>query len=435
MFNPKNLILDNPEEGVFRVHRSAMTSLEVLRMEQERIFNKCWLYLCHESEVGKPGDYRRRNVAGRPLFFIRGSDGKLRVFLNTCTHRGALICRHDQGHADVLQCFYHAWSFNNQGDLVGVPDEAGYPDSFNRAAMGLKPPPRVESYRGFVFVSFNPDVEELVTYLAGAREYLDLIVDQAEKGMRIISGSNRYSIKANWKLLVENSLDGYHVRPTHKTYFEYVNSMGINTSGVQTAFSRPARVLGNGHAVEEHDGIRGRPIARWSPLFGEENKEEIIAIRAGLVRKFGEQKARHMADISRNLLVYPNLLIIDSIDITVRIFWPLAPDLMDVTAWQLAPREEKPELLARRLDNFLTFHGPGGFATPDDVEAIESCQAGYKAEGVEWSELSRGMHREAIAEDELQLRAFWRQWFGHMSGLGTVETNDPVIRQRAALAR
>jgi len=91
MFDPENLIIDNPEEGVFRVHRSAMTSLEVLRMEQERIFNKCWLYLCHESEVENPGDYRRRNVAGRPLFFIRGSDDRLRVFLNTCTHRGALI--------------------------------------------------------------------------------------------------------------------------------------------------------------------------------------------------------------------------------------------------------------------------------------------------------------------------------------------------------
>src|SRR5688500_8083153 len=108
---------------------------------------------------------------------------------------------------------------------------------------------------------------------------------------------------------------------------------------------------------------------------------------------------------------------------------------MDVTAWLLAPRAVKTELLVRRLDIFLSFHGPGGFATLDVVEAIESCQAGYKAEGVEWSELSRGMHREAISEDELQLRAFWRQWFGHLSGLGKVETNDPVIRQRAALAR
>ncbi|HET9395567.1 MAG TPA: benzoate 1,2-dioxygenase large subunit, partial [Nitrospiraceae bacterium] len=77
-----------------------------------------------------------------------------------------------------------------------MPDEAGYGHCFNRAEMGLKSPPRVESYRGFVFVSFNPDVEELVNYLAGAREYLDLIVDQTEQGMRIIPGSNRYSIKA-----------------------------------------------------------------------------------------------------------------------------------------------------------------------------------------------------------------------------------------------
>jgi p-cumate 2,3-dioxygenase alpha subunit len=435
MLDLDRMIIDKPADGIFRIHRSAMTSPEILRMEQERIFNKSWLYVCHESEVENPGDYRRRSVAGRPLFFVRGNDGKVRVFLNTCTHRGALICRHDQGHADILHCFNPAWSFNNHGELEGVPDEAGYGQCYNKAEMGLKSPPRVENYRGFIFVSFNPDVEDLVGYLAGAREYLDLVVDQAEHGMRIIAGSNRYSIKANWKLLVENSLDGYHVKPTHKSYFDYVTGLGVKSGAVQTAFSRPARVLGNGHAVEEHDGVRGRPIARWSPLFGEENKEEIAAIRARLVRKFGEQRAHLMTDISRNLLVYPNLLIIDSIDITVRIFWPIAPDLMDVTAWQLAPREEKPELLARRLDNFLTFHGPGGFATPDDVEAIESCQAGYKAEGVEWSELSRGMHREAIAEDELQLRAFWRQWYGHMSGLGKVETNDPTIRQTVALAR
>jgi p-cumate 2,3-dioxygenase alpha subunit len=178
------------------------------------------------------------------------------------------------GAADVLQCFYHAWTFNNQGDLVGVPDEAGYGNRFNRAELGLKSPPEVDNYRGFIFVSFNPDVEELVTYLAGARKYLDLIVDQAEKGMRIIQGSNRYSIKANWKLLVENSLDGYHVRPTHKTYFEYVNGLGINTSGVQTAFSLPARVLGNGHAVEEHDGIGAGPSLAGARFSGKRTRRK-----------------------------------------------------------------------------------------------------------------------------------------------------------------
>src|SRR5687768_18198247 len=107
MFDPKNLIIDNPDEGVFRVHRSAMTSLEILQMEQERIFNKSWLYVCHESEVENPGDFRRRNVAGRPLFFVRGNDGKVRVFLNTCTHRGALICRRSEEHTSELQSRLH----------------------------------------------------------------------------------------------------------------------------------------------------------------------------------------------------------------------------------------------------------------------------------------------------------------------------------------
>ena len=183
------------------------------RRERELIFSKCWIYLGHESEVENPGDYRRRTVAGRPLFFTRGRDGQVRVFLNTCPHRGALICRRDEGNAEVLQCFYHAWTFNTHGELIGVPGEDAYGPGWERGELDLKQPPRVESYRGFVFVSFNSYAEDLVTYLAGAREYLDLIVDQAEEGMRVVAGSNKYIMKANWKLLGENSLDGYHLVP------------------------------------------------------------------------------------------------------------------------------------------------------------------------------------------------------------------------------
>ena len=208
------------------MHRSSMTSEELFRREREMVFNKCWIYLGHESEVEKPGDYRRRTVAGRPLFFARGRDGQVRVFLNTCPHRGALICRRDEGNTEVLQCFYHAWTFNTQGELIGVPGDDAYGPYFDRSELGLKEPPRVESYRGFIFVSFNPLVEDLVTYLAGAREYLDLIVDQAEEGMRVVAGSNKYIIKANWKLLAENSFDGYHFVPTHQTYLDYIAQSG-----------------------------------------------------------------------------------------------------------------------------------------------------------------------------------------------------------------
>ena len=431
----KDLVIDDRERGIFRVHRSSMTSAEIFQREREYIFNRCWIYLGHESEVENPGDYRRRTVAGRPLFFTRGRDGQVRVFLNTCPHRGALICRRDEGNAEVLQCFYHAWTFNTHGELIGVPGEDAYGPGWERGELDLKQPPRVESYRGFVFVSFNPYAEDLVTYLAGARDYLDLIVDQAEEGMRVVPGSNKYGTKANWKLLGENSLDGYHLVPTHRTYVEYIASLGTDDSGVLMDARPPgvSRALGNGHCVAENIARNGRPIAHWHPLFGEEARKPMARVRQRLVEKYGEERAYRMADTSRNLLIYPNLIINDVVAITIRYYEALAPDNMEVTAWHLVPKGESDAMLANRLDSYLTFLGPGGFATPDDVEALESCQAGYRATEAEWSDLSRGMLKPAPGtSDELQMRGFWRQWHAHMQGLNKADVQDGQFTETEA---
>lgn len=422
-----DLIVDDREGGVFKVHRSCMTSLDLFQREQELIFDRCWIYLGHESEVERPGDYRRRTVAGRPLFFVRGSDGQIRVFLNSCPHRGAQICRSDAGNSRLLRCFYHAWTFNTRGELIGVPGKEAYGPNFDPSELGLKRPARVDSYRGFYFVSFSPHGEDLVSYLAGARDYLDLVVDQAECGMRVVPGSNKYAMKANWKLLAENSLDGYHLIPTHRTYVDYMTGLGTDDSG-DTLAARPpgaGRALGNGHCVSENVSRNGRPIARWHPIFGEEARERIARVRERLVRKFGEERAYRMADISRNLLIYPNLLIMDFVAISIRYIEPLAPDRMEVTAWHLVPREESGAVLASRLDSYLTFLGPGGFATPDDVEALESCQAGFRATAAEWSDISRGMLTPCPGTaDELQIRGFWRQWHANMQDLNTADVQD-----------
>jgi p-cumate 2,3-dioxygenase subunit alpha len=110
-------------------------------------------------------------------------------------------------------------------------------------------------------------------------------------------------------------------------------------------------------------------------------------------------------------VIFPNLVINDIMAITIRTFYPVSPDYMEVNAWALAPIDESAEDSALRLDNFLTFLGPGGFATPDDVEMLESCQRGFVNREVEWSDLSRGMKREQpLATDDLQLRTFWRRW-------------------------
>ena len=416
----ENLVYDRPDLGKFRVHRSSMLLPEIYEMEKQRIFDKCWLYLGHESEVPNPGDYVRRVVAERALFFARNRDGELVVFHNTCPHRGALICRTDHGNAQVFQCFYHAWSFNTSGELIGIPDIEGYGPDFDRVEMSLRSP-RFDSYKGFIFVCFDRNAQSLVEYLAGAAEYLDLVADQSPAGMQVIPGSNRYTIKANWKLLAENSIDGYHALPTHQTYFDYMaNEAG---SGLTSITNRRGfgRALGNGHGVMENDAAFGRPIAMWHPYFGEDAKDDIRKIKDNLIARHGQDKALRMCEKSRNMVIFPNLVINDIMAVTIRAFQPTAPGSMDVTAWEMAPVDETGSLLRRRLDSFLTFLGPGGFATPDDVEALESCQQGFQSGGVEWSDLSRGFHRDPRGNDELQIRSFWRRWQSLVADLPHVE--------------
>jgi p-cumate 2,3-dioxygenase alpha subunit len=392
----------------FRVHRDTMTSPEIFAQERERIFNHCWLYVGHESEVAEPGDYVRRPVGGRPVFMVRGAkSGQVHVFHNTCTHRGAVVCRQKSGNAKVFQCFYHAWTFDSEGQLTGVPGRDAYGEKLDFAALGLRPVARMASYRGFVFASFDENIVDLTDYLAGATEYLDLIVDSADGQMEIIKGTNEYCIGANWKLLAENSIDGYHAVSTHDTYFKYLVALGTDLKG---GVQGTAKDLGNGHAVLEYAAPWGRPIAKWEPLFGEHARTEIASLRAGLVDRYGAERAGRMTDTNRNLLIFPNLVVNDIMAITVRTFMPSAPGQMDVTAWELAPTDELAQLRQRRLDSFLTFLGPAGFATPDDLEALESCQQGFTSGGVEWNDISRGMAREPEASDEAQMRAFWRRW-------------------------
>ncbi|HLG70310.1 MAG TPA: aromatic ring-hydroxylating dioxygenase subunit alpha [Chloroflexota bacterium] len=418
------LIRDEPERGLFRVHRSSMTSREIFQLEQERIFSRSWLYLAHDSELRQAGEYRRKTMAGRPVFIVRGRDGRVRAFMNTCTHRGALVCRQDQGAAETFQCFYHGWTFNNQGELVGIPDQSGYSECFDRVERGLTPVPRLESYRGMWFVSFQPDIDDLVTYLGDLRECIDLTVDSAELlgGWEVVPGNAKYTIRANWKLLVENSLDGYHLPTVHHTYIDYMDRR-LEAAG-------SSRLLENqriGHSsngvsyARGHGGFlhfsAGRTIANSSPLWSPEAQAEVADIRRRLIERYGQDRGTEMADRSRHLIIFPNLLFQDShTGMRFRQVWPVAPDAVEVLQTDLVPRDESAELRAYRLEWSRAFLGPGGLATPDDVEALESCQAGFGALESEWSDVSRGMSREPQANDELQMRGFWREWQHQLGG-------------------
>ena len=399
------------EAGVFRVARRAFIDNAVFETERARIFDKCWLYVGHISELPKKGSFVTRPVGGRNLIFNRDAAGEVHAFHNACPHRGSTVCREPSGNAKNFTCSYHGWVFGADGKLRDLPGIESYAEGFNAdGCTDLVPVPRLEQYRGLWFVCFDVAAMPLVDYLAGATEYLDLIADQSDASLEIISGRQEYAIRANWKLLVENSFDGYHAVSTHATYFDYLKNM--NGVLAQTNVVGFAKDLGNGHAVVEYSAPWGRPVANWVPGWGEERKPEIDAVFERLVATHGEARATRIAKNSRNLLIFPNLVIVDVMALTFRTFFPKQPDYMEVTAWAVGPSEEQGWLRQNRLHSFLEFLGPGGFATPDDVEMLESCQRGYSnAREAAWNDISRGMKKaEPATVDEHQIRVFWERW-------------------------
>jgi len=401
----------DPDRHTFKVSRRSFVDPQILRDEYRTIFERCWLYLGHTSELAKAGDFVTRVVARRSILFTRDAENRINAFFNACPHRGAQVCRERKGNARSFQCFYHGWVFGSDGVLKSQPGQESYPPDFNcDGAANLVPVPRLDSYRGFWFVCFDRNVQSLSDYLGQAKEWIDIVADQSELGMTVVGGTQEYQIRANWKLLTENSIDGYHAINTHATYVDYLKNSNGSMSPVP--FEGKGYDLGNGHAVIEYRAPWGRPVAQWIPLWGEDGKRELERVYARLLERFGKERADRIAYSNRNMFIFPNLVINDIMAITVRTYYPTAPDAMQVFGWAIAPQEESPWARKYRLSNFLEFLGPGGFATPDDVEALEQCQRGFEcAAEAPWTDISKGMTRDSPAyDDELQMRAFWQQW-------------------------
>jgi len=415
---PRSYIIDDSVKNRFLLDREALVSQSVLADERTKIFSKCWIYVGHASELKKPNDFVTRKVAGRPVIFLRDMRGDIRCHLNTCRHRGAIVCTEPSGSRRSFRCLYHGWTYRNDGVLAGVPGADAYRGEFDKSELGLRHPARFESYRDFWFLNLDPGAVPLREYLGRAADYIDLVLDQSPSGrMEIVAGAQEYDVAANWKLMVENSVDDYHLPTTHSTWLNYMSNSGVKIERPKEGHVLPthgiAVDLGNGHFTTDNINFRGRPVAAWIPIYGEEAKPEIAAIRAELVERLGEARAKRVADTNRNLVIFPNLVINDGSSVTVRTFFPEGVNKMHVTAWALGPVEESEAARARRLDAFLTFYGPGGFATPDDVEALELVQQGLANwQDDRWSEMSRGMGKEdeQLNSDEHHLRIFWRRW-------------------------
>src|SRR5258706_784999 len=119
--SPQDFVINDPAHQDFQVNRRAMVDPRVLEAEMRRIFDTCWIYVGHESEVRTAGDFKTRNVCGRPIIFCRDSKAEIRIYLNVCRHRGAIVCREPEGNAKGFFAFITAGGITATANLTAFP--------------------------------------------------------------------------------------------------------------------------------------------------------------------------------------------------------------------------------------------------------------------------------------------------------------------------
>jgi phenylpropionate dioxygenase-like ring-hydroxylating dioxygenase large terminal subunit len=218
----------------------------------------------------------------------------------------------------------------------------------------------------------NPDVVPLEDHLGEARTFLDLAIDQSAAGLEVVPGTVTYTYRGNWKMQLENSADAYHFVPTHQSYLQILrqreNSGRRNFSA--GGATRGSFTFAHGHNV--HWGAVDKPEGR--PLWL--NRDEVL-------KRVGETRLKWMF-MNRNLLVFPNLQLLENVSLQIRVNRPLAPDRTEITTYCVAPKGESREARTLRLRQYEEFYNPSGFATPDDLAIFEACQSGQQSNVIDW---------------------------------------------------
>ena len=203
----------------FKVARKAYLDRDIFDAEMKYIFEGGWIYICHESQIPKIGDYYAAKAGRQPIFVIRKSENEISGFIDACAHRGAILSRTRRGSMKTIMCRFHGWCFDLDGQCTKIKDEEiGWPEGLDRSRFSLKKLSRVKNYKGFIYASLSEPSSDLEETLGEARYFIDLIADQSPKGMEIVPGSQSYMVNGNWKLQAENGVDGYHVSTVHRVF-------------------------------------------------------------------------------------------------------------------------------------------------------------------------------------------------------------------------
>jgi len=169
-----------------RVHRACYADEDIFEREIRQIFNKSWIYVGHESQIPKSGDYATTVIGRQPVIMVRHQDRSIHVLYNRCPHRGALMCNQKSGNTgSVFTCSYHSWQYKLDGKVRHIPIQDGYDNtrfSLEDPNFHMKPVARMEIYRGFVFSSLSLGGPNLKSWLGNAIAGIDDMCDRAPEG-------------------------------------------------------------------------------------------------------------------------------------------------------------------------------------------------------------------------------------------------------------
>lgn len=236
-------------------------------------------------------------------------------------------------------------------------------------------------------------------YLAGAKQFIDLVVDQARDGeLEVLPGEASYSFSGNWKLAAENGLDGYHVPTVHANY---IMTTARRAKEVAAKPTRNADASQWGVGESGYFAFDNGHGLLYSPYPNYEDRPAYESY-ARYVREFGELRANWMTKQVRNLLLMPNVFLMDQMSSQIRILRPVSVDHTETITYCIAPKGESADARRTRIRQYEDFFNASGMATPDDLTEFNESQTGCSQYGVvRWSDMSRGQAHEIPGPDDL----------------------------------
>jgi phenylpropionate dioxygenase-like ring-hydroxylating dioxygenase large terminal subunit len=365
----------------------------IFAREQEEIFAKVWLFICHESEIAAPGDYRTLSVAGKPVVVVHGEDGEIRAFYNVCRHRASPVVREAAGNASGFQCFYHLWTYGLDGRCTGITKPDGYNAvNLDKGKLGLVPI-RTDSVAGMVFVCLSEKTEPLADYLG------DIMAPLMEPlgGVPLeVFHFNKSELGTNWKLWQDNNSERYHA------LLHFINRKTMPWVAGKTSPMKLS-ILEGGHSGYWSAG--GATVDYGAGGYS--------GVSGGALPGMKENEMRVIN-------IFPDVMVnIRSNVVRIDRMVPLAPG-RTLVEWRGLGRATTDEaLIAEHQRHHNMFWGPAGRNLGEDVIAVEAQWPAMASDAVRYSILAR--EEDLNPTDDANVRAYYQEWGRRMG----CRPNDP----------